>query len=116
MRSPAAPKITMTPGPVTFADITVNSQVQATASKPHPALSTWTSSIFHLPCHPPAGRSTWPPNLCRMAERTFSANVCSCRERNRAYNDEESTSAGTASSIAVRMVQRPSPESCTKPV
>ena len=29
------------------------------------------------------GRSTWPPNPLRIAESIFSANVCSCRERNR---------------------------------
>jgi 6-phosphogluconate dehydrogenase (decarboxylating) len=36
-----------------------------------------------------------------MAESIFSANVCSCRERKRAYNDAVRTSAGTASSIAL---------------
>jgi hypothetical protein len=33
-----------------------------------------------------------------------------------AYSAAVSTSAGTASSIAAFIVQRPSPESCTKPV
>src|SRR5689334_8391736 len=60
--------------------------------------------------------STCPPNFWRMAERIFSANVCSWRERKRVYKAEERTSAGTASSMAAWMVQRPSPESCTNPV
>ena len=59
---------------------------------------------------------SWPPNCSRIAESTFSAKVCSCRERNRANSEAVSTSAGTASSIAACTVQRPSPESWTKPV
>jgi hypothetical protein len=35
--------------------------------------------------------------------------------RKRVYNEADSTSAGTASSIAAMMVQRPSPESSTNP-
>ncbi len=50
-----------------------------------------------------------------MAERTFSANDASWRERNRVNSDAAITSAGTASSIAACTVQRPSPESCTWP-
>src|SRR5260370_15084020 len=70
----------------------------------------------HSVRYPPAGRSTWPPNLLRIAERTFSAKVWPLRERKRVYSEAESTSAGTASSSAATMVQRPSPESCTAPV
>src|SRR3981081_2137565 len=40
--------------------------------------------------------STWPPNLLRMAESTFSANVCSFRERKRVKREALSTSAGVA--------------------
>jgi hypothetical protein len=43
------------------------------------------------------------------------AEVCSCRERNRVNSAVVSTLAGTASSIAASTVQRPSPESWTKP-
>jgi len=53
------------------------------APHPHPlpgGRGTRTSSAV---AHPPVARSTCPPNLLRMAERTFSAKVCSCRERNR---------------------------------
>src|SRR6185437_1543256 len=59
--------------------------------------------------------STWPPNFCRIADNIFSANVCSSRERKRTNSAAESTSTGTASSIAASIVHRPSPESCTKP-
>src|SRR6266849_3226819 len=44
--------------------------------------------------------SRCPPNFFRMADKIFSAKVCSCRERNRVYSAALSTSAGTASSIA----------------
>src|SRR5712692_7754338 len=50
--------------------------------------------------HPFARGSRCPPNFWRIAERIFSANVCSCRERKRIYNAAVNTSAGTASSIA----------------
>ena len=59
--------------------------------------------------------SLWPPKPARIAERIFSAKVCSLRERKRANKAAVSTSAGTASSIAALTVQRPSPESSTKP-
>src|SRR5262249_31554519 len=53
---------------------------------------------------PPGSRglpgSRWPPKPFRIAERIFSANVWLWRERNRVYSAAESTSAGTASSIA----------------
>src|SRR5437868_9062365 len=60
--------------------------------------------------------STCPPNFCRIADSVFSANVCSWRERKRVYNAAVSTSAGTAVATAASIVQRPSPESCTKPL
>src|SRR5581483_4024694 len=60
--------------------------------------------------------STWPPNFWRMAESIFSAKVCSWRERKRVNSAAESTSTGTPWSMAAWMVQRPSPESCTKPL
>src|SRR5262249_58101142 len=44
--------------------------------------------------------STCPPNFLRIADNIFSANVCSCRDRNRVYSAALKTSAGTASSIA----------------
>src|SRR3974377_2086850 len=55
--------------------------------------------------------STCPPNPFRIAERTFSANVCWRRERKRAKSAADRTSAGTASAMAASIVQRPSPES-----
>src|SRR6266480_18846 len=48
--------------------------------------------------HSSAFGSTCPPNFLRIADRIFSANVCSCRERNRVYRAAVRTSAGTASS------------------
>ncbi len=65
---------------------------------------------------PPEGNSTCPPNFDRIADKTFSANVCSVRERNRVNSAEARTSTATASSMAALMVQRPSPESSTTPV
>src|SRR5215813_632816 len=44
--------------------------------------------------------STCPPNFCLMADKVFSANVCSWRERKRVYKAAVSTSAGTAVAIA----------------
>src|SRR4029079_15478734 len=61
------------------------------------------------------GGSLCPPKPAPMAERIFSANVWSLRERKRAKCAAVNTSAGTASSIAALTVQRPSPESSTKP-
>src|SRR5206468_2072482 len=46
------------------------------------------------------GASTWPPKPNRMADSTFSAKVCSWRERKRTNSDAARTSAGTASSMA----------------
>ena len=57
--------------------------------------------------------SLWPPKPSRIADRIFSAKVCSLRERKRANSAAVSTSAGTASSMAALTVQRPSPESST---
>ena len=59
--------------------------------------------------------STWPPKPLRIAEMIFSANVWLWRERKRVNSAAESTSAGTASSMAACSVQRPSPESSMKP-
>src|SRR5260370_36268321 len=61
------------------------------------------------------GGSRWPPNPARIADRIFSAKVCSLRERKRANNAAVKTSAGAASSIAAFPVQRPSPGSSTNP-
>src|ERR1700724_6382 len=69
-------------------------------------------SAFEPDCF---GGSLWPPKPARIAERIFSAKVCSLRERKRANNAAVSTSAGTASSMAAFTVQRPSPESSTNP-
>src|SRR5215469_5327638 len=50
-----------------------------------------------------------------MAESSLSANVASPRALKRSYSAVERTGAGTASSIAALIVQRPSPESETRP-
>src|SRR5471030_2557258 len=50
-----------------------------------------------------------------MADRSLLAVPSLSRERKRANNAADRTSAGTASSTAALIVQRPSPESSTKP-
>src|SRR5258708_27286408 len=59
--------------------------------------------------------SRWPPNSKRIADNNLSAKSASPRELNRSKSAELSTYAGTDSSIAALMVQRPSPESDTRP-
>ena len=59
--------------------------------------------------------SRWPPKACRMADRSLLANSASPRESKRSYRAADSTGAGTDSSIAACSVQRPSPESETRP-
>src|SRR5260370_11115203 len=59
--------------------------------------------------------SRWPPNSKRIADNNLSAKSASPRELNRSKSAELSTCTGTASSIAAVMVQRPSPESDTRP-
>src|SRR4029453_11645477 len=50
-----------------------------------------------------------------MAESSLSAKSASPRELKRWYRAEERTGVGTASSMAARIVHRPSPESDTRP-
>src|SRR4026207_2088319 len=50
-----------------------------------------------------------------MADSTLSAKSASPREPKRPWGPDDSTCAGTPSSIAALMVQRPSPESDTRP-
>ena len=59
--------------------------------------------------------SRWPPNAKRIAESSLSAKSASPREVKRSNSAAVSTGAGTASSIAALIVQRPSPESETRP-
>src|SRR5262249_49154263 len=59
--------------------------------------------------------SSCPPNSLRIAERSLSAYRSSPREPKREYNALVSTGAGTPTSIAAFAVQRPSPESETRP-
>ncbi len=59
--------------------------------------------------------SRWPPKPKRMAESTWSAKSASPRELKRSYSAEVRTGAGTATSMAAMLVQRPSPESETRP-
>src|SRR5690242_8567187 len=59
--------------------------------------------------------SICPPNPRRMDESNLSANSARPRDSNRAYNAALSTFAGTPTSIAACTVQRPSPESDTRP-
>ena len=63
----------------------------------------------------PAGSSWWPPNCCRIAESTWLAKWSSSREAKRSKSDAASTGAGTPMSTAALTVQRPSPESDTRP-
>src|ERR1041385_9406450 len=63
----------------------------------------------------PAFFSMCPPNWKRMAERILPAKSSSPREAKRWKSDAVSTGAGVVDSIAARTVQRPSPESETRP-
>src|SRR5262249_10800776 len=60
--------------------------------------------------------SSWPPNSRRMADMTRLAKSASPREAKRSPMALARMGAGTLSSIAARRVQRPSPESETRPV
>src|SRR6266850_6877593 len=59
--------------------------------------------------------STCPPNWKRIADKTFPAKSSSPRDVNRWNNDAVRTGAGAVDSTAARIVQRPSPESDTRP-
>src|SRR6185295_6310465 len=59
--------------------------------------------------------STWPPKPLRMAESTRFWKSSSPREAKRSKSAAVRTCAGTASSLAAAIVQRPSPESDTRP-
>src|SRR5439155_2683104 len=59
--------------------------------------------------------STWPPKPNRMADSTRFWKSAWPRESKRSYREAVRTWAGTASSMAALMVQRPSPESETRP-
>ena len=63
-----------------------------------------------MPCF-----SWWPPNSKRMADSTWSAKSASPRELNRSKRAVVSTGAGTALVDGGDAVQRPSPESDTRP-
>src|SRR5262249_25427503 len=69
----------------------------------------------HRALRSPGCFSRWPPNSKRMAERSLSAKSASPRELKRSNSAVVSTGTGTASSIAALIVQRPSPESDTRP-
>src|SRR5262249_26776288 len=60
--------------------------------------------------------SSRPPNSNRMAESGRPWNSASPRELKRSKSEAARTCAGTPSSIAASSVQRPSPESETRPV
>src|SRR5580692_4138433 len=59
--------------------------------------------------------SLWPPNSDRSAERILSANSPLRRDSNRSYSESVMIGAGTPVSTAAATVQRPSPESDTRP-
>ena len=59
--------------------------------------------------------SRWPPKALRIADRTRLPQSASPREAKRLKSDAASTGAGTPSSTAACTVQRPSPESLTRP-
>src|SRR5207248_11493484 len=59
--------------------------------------------------------SRWPPKACRMADRTRLPQSASPRDAKRSNRDAARTGVGTPSSTAACTVQRPSPESLTRP-
>src|ERR1700704_6624346 len=75
----------------------------------------WTGVSRLVHDQEPGLGSLWPPNSLRMAESSLLANCALSRERKRAWSAADSTSAGTPVSRAAINVQRPSPESSTKP-
>src|SRR5204863_2429348 len=60
-------------------------------------------------------RSSWPPNSNRSAESSLAANSAFPCDSNRSNRAAASTGTGTPASMAVAIVQRPSPESDTGP-
>ena len=87
----------------------------AAASRMRRAASSQRGGVPHRV--PPGGghsfRTAWPPNCCRIAASSLSANESSSRERSRSSRASVITGAGTSRSIASCTVQRPSPESAT---
>src|SRR5580700_9760149 len=69
----------------------------------------------HQAPFPSAVFSLWPPNWKRIAERTLSAKSSAPCELKRSYRAALRIGAGTDSSMAALIVQRPSPESDTRP-
>src|SRR5437867_977411 len=65
--------------------------------------------------HVPDPFSRWPPNSKRIADSRRSWKSASPLEAKRSKSAAASTCAGTASSMAASSVQRPSPESDTRP-
>ena len=99
VRSPAAPKMT-----------TVHGR-RAAAGARQRVLSV-RGGRSHGSSSLVAGRSTWPPNSLRMAERSSRRRCGPGASGSGRRAPRTSTSAGTLSSIAAMTVQRPSPESC----
>src|SRR5687768_14925893 len=64
---------------------------------------------------PPPCFSRWPPKPKRIALSTLFANSAEPRDSKRSNSAALSTCTGTPSSIAAWIVQRPSPESDTRP-
>src|SRR5439155_10025918 len=60
-------------------------------------------------------RSAWPPNSPRSADSRRSANSPSPRDAKRSNSAAVITFAGAPTSTAASTVQRPSPESDTRP-
>src|SRR5204863_4610821 len=81
----------------------------------HAALGNAPLGAAHPTYIQPTGFSAWPPNCLRIAESTWLAKWSRSREPKREKSALESTGAGTPSSIAAIAVQRPSPESETRP-
>src|SRR5579884_266870 len=126
VRSPAAPKMTMTQGspgrPVRVLLGAVSTAVWDICSCLDGAVSNWQLAVGQTVLLGPIANcqllialvpttdyyfgSTCPPNFWLMADSIFSADVCSCLDRKRVYRAADNTSAGTASSIAAWIVQR----------
>jgi hypothetical protein len=66
--------------------------------------------------HGVCGFSACPPNWLRIADSTLPVKVPRPRDSKRSLSAAPSTLAGTPSSMAAIIVQRPSPESDTRPV
>ena len=90
-------------------------QVRSSASRRRAPRAPPTPATVGAVVHHVGAFSSCPPNCLRIAESTRFANSASPRDSNRSNSAADNTWTGTPSSTAASSVQRPSPESLTRP-